>query len=278
LFLVSSVFRGDISTVDPNGKVTVVIPPILAGYATLGVKTDSDGNIYVAISDPTKFTSAGIAAGGLSYVAKYNKEYKQVYITQLPVRTSNFANDLKVLATGEVLVTDSASNTVFKLSAVGGVCTTLVVVTGAVIIDGIECMDDYLLVTDFVSGKLYRISVVGNATVNVVAGVNAPMDGIAFDGQTLLGVNATHYQSITSSDKFVSAVVKAWQLPDPTSYGTSIVPYGKNMAAVSNVYGFNSSRTIYTIDLVSTGPKYSSAMNYPVDFFLWGVTVLAAMV
>jgi hypothetical protein len=60
------------------------------------------------------------------------------------------------------------------------------------------------------------------------------------------------------------------------------VPYGKDMAAVSNCYGFNLTRTSYTIDLVSTADdakpsKNSDIINDPANWFLWGAN-LAAMV
>jgi hypothetical protein len=276
MFLVGSGIRGDVSTVDINGKVTVIIPPIVPGYGTLGVKTDSEGNIFVAISDIRKFTSSGVTAGAISYVAKYTKDFKQAYLAQLPPMKANFANDLKIMASGEVLVTDSASNTVFKMSSSGSF-SSFATITGALFIDGIEGSKDYYLVTDLGTGKLYKLSASGN--VSTVTGVSVGIDGISFAGETLLGVNSTNYQVITSTDDFASAGVKSYALPDPKSYGTSIVSYGKNQAAISNVYGFNPNVTSYTIDLVPIDPMVpNSGMKLTVDLFMFGIMILSSMV
>lgn len=120
-FIVGSASRGDISTVDKNGVFATIIPNIVPNLATLGVKTDASGNIYVCISDLSKFSGAGIDAGAISYVAKYTSGYVQTYLAKLPNTTStaNFCNDLKILANGTVLATDSAANTVFSVSTAG---------------------------------------------------------------------------------------------------------------------------------------------------------------
>jgi hypothetical protein len=272
VFLVGSLTRGDISTIDTNGKVTIIIPTIVPGYGTLGVKTDSAGNIFVVISDNSKFTSSGITAGAVAYVAKYTKEYKQVYLSKVPARTANFLNDLKVMASGEVLVTDSASSTVFKVS-VTGECSTFAFLKDATFIDGIEGIKDYYLVSDIGTGRLYKLSASG--IPSYVRGVDIGMDGIAFDGETLLGVNPTNYQVITSSDNFESAFVKSYPLPNQNSTGTSIVPYGKNQAAVSNAYEFNPNVTTYTIDFVSTVNRsvLSGGRKYTVDLLMWCITI-----
>lgn len=100
------------------------------------------------------------------------------------------------------------------------------------------------------AGKLYRIAADGTQTT--VSGINFGMDGIAFDGQKLLGVNNTHYFVITSSDSFVTAKATIYALPNANSFGTSIAPYGVNMAAISNVYGFSQTVKFYVIDIVPT--------------------------
>lgn len=146
-------------------------------------------------------------------------------------------------------------------------------IIGANFIDGIEGTSDYFLVTDLGSGKLYKIAKDGTQTT--VSGINFGMDGIAFDDQKLLGVNATNYFVITSSDKFTTAHVTTFALPNATSSGTSIVPYGKNMAAVSNVYGFSPNVTSYTIDIVPT--KLDVASGASSGMLLWGALSFASV-
>lgn len=129
-FIVGSTTRGDISTVDNDGVFKTIIPNIVPSLGTFGVNTDAAGNIYACISDLSKFTATGISAGAVSYVTKYTPALNQTYLTKLPNNTS-WCNDLKVLSTGAVVISDTGASAVIYISATG-VVTSVKQVTGTI--------------------------------------------------------------------------------------------------------------------------------------------------
>ena len=269
LFYVGSASMGTISTVSYDGTIKTVIPPVTGGntiagpftapttgIGSLGVKIDKDGNIYYCLSEVSKLSfTTGIAEGAVSYVAKFDKNFNRIYLSQLPVQKANFCNDLAIQG-DNVWITDTASNYLFKMKASDGTMTGIPI-PGSMFLDGVDYKDDYVLASDIAGGKIFKIK---NDVVTEVKGVKGGYDSIIFseDRKTLLGVNNDFYALLTSDDDFESVKTVSNPIPRAGSNATSFIPLSATLGAISGAEGFNPNATDYQIDLVKLDTGSSS--------------------
>ncbi|KAJ3308782.1 hypothetical protein HDV04_000806 [Boothiomyces sp. JEL0838] len=251
-FILGSVTEGSLTAVDFDGEARTILPRIKEGYGTSGVKIGYNGNIYTCLVDFSKISLATgepvISDGAQSFIAAYDAFLQPLYVSKLPQKRANFCNDIKVHFDGSLLVTDSASQTVYSVSP-KGVVSEFATIPGSNFLDGIEQEDGVILVSDYVNNKLFRIE---GGNITEVGGVNTGFDSIyLLKENKLIAVNGGGYYGVTTTDNWKTAnVVKHDPVQGPGATGTSFVPIGFGYGAINNAYGFSPTQVSYTIDIV----------------------------
>jgi hypothetical protein len=255
VFYLGSLTQGTISSVSLDGEQKTVVPTIIEGYGTSGIQINQKtGDVYACIVDFSMLSLATgapvIADGAKSFIAKLNKELEIVYVSQLPQKRANFCNDIKITRTG-LIISDSASNFVFKVDGKGAVSDYLEL-SQASFLDGIEqTRSGTILVSDYLLGKLYRICG-DSGVVSEVLNVTAGYDGIYLASDSkLVAVSGGNYHVLTTVDDFKTVNEMTFALPGEGYTATAITPVGENQFAINNAYGFSVTQDIYTIDFVT---------------------------
>ena len=262
-FLVGSVYKGDIKAIALDGSVTTLIPnpwkqeTSNRTFGTFGVKTDNQGNIYACFSE---FSKLAISSQGMpsinpdarSHVAVFDKSGNIKFSQPLPqnpsiANGSVFCNDLAIDSKdGSIYAADSATNYIWKVTENS---VTVAATTPALFLDGIVRVEGgTFYVTDYTGKKMIAVK---NGNSTPVEGISVSLDGLSLsdDGRSFYAVNSSHYHIITI-DETRATSFKAIALPDQQSFGTSIVPFGSNQVAVSNVYGFSPDVANYVINIL----------------------------
>lgn len=222
VFFVSSVHKGVIGKVTPNGVYTPFIQDDKL-IASVGLFLDVKRNLlWTAIGDLGASTrSSPTTAYKLAAVAAYDAttgERRAYHDLSNLVEGGHFANDLTVDAAGNVYITDSFSPVIYRVDAKGQASvfakSDLFKGEGFNLNGIVAHPDGYLLVNKYNSGEIFRISTSNGADIQLVklSDTVKGADGMLLSGKDRLTVvqNAGNDQvvELVSKDGWKSATLQ----------------------------------------------------------------------
>lgn len=221
-FLVSSLTRGNVGTVDQHGRYTDLLTDNRL-ISSVGIRV-RDGKLYVCNGDlgvaansrpETMFKTAGLLVFNLAT----RQLLRSVRLDSLLPDTRHFANDVAFDAQGNAYVTDSFAPVIYKVTPGYEASIfsndplfsdALVAGTPGFNLNGIVYHpDDFLIVVKANEGKLFKVSVRNPGVVTEITGANLPGgDGLVLLENSLYVVHGQNKVSrVRSSDGWATATI-----------------------------------------------------------------------
>lgn len=170
LFYVSSVSRGEVWRINPDGKGELFVKNNKFA-STIGLQVDNKRNrLLVCIADPgvgknSNENSKGKTAGLAVYDLTTKKQLAYYNLSSLSTEGGFFANDVTIDKQGNSYITDSFSPNIYKVSLSGKVSVFAKdqrwsVKKGKFGLNGIVFHPDgFLIVSHYNSGKLFKVEI-----------------------------------------------------------------------------------------------------------------------
>lgn len=255
LFYISSVARGEVWSVTPQGK-TELFAKNKKFASTIGLRIDKKNNrLLVCVSDPgvgknSKASSQGKLAGLVVYDLGTKKELAYYELTPLKTNTNHFANDVAIDNSGNYYITDSFSPIIYKVDTQGNVSSWAnsplwKVAKGKFGLNGIAYHPNgFLIVSHYDSGILYKVDI--NNPQNIKPITNSQpieewnitgLDGLLLiNANTLTAVNndtsgrknGNVVYRLTSSDDWRSFKIHS-TMPTTNTYPTTLTNNGDDV-------------------------------------------------
>ena len=250
IFYVSSVAKGKISTVTPDGRIeTFADSPDLV--STLGMEIDQVGNrLLVCVTDPgfNQSRSDSTTVAQLAAVAIYDlTSGERKDFIQLTSGAPHLANDLILDDAGNIYVSDSFAPAIYKIDKNGNVST--LISNDAFLPQpmnfGLNGMayhpDGFLIVSKYDEGKLFKIPLSNpdNFTeVFISNGAIPAIDGILLTDKNTLAVSsnnlgaASHENAVyqlKTSNNWGSASIEETIETGSTSFPTTFTQVGNDL-------------------------------------------------
>jgi sugar lactone lactonase YvrE len=213
---VGSYFKGKITTLDLNGKMTDFIKDETL-VAVVGLAVDTKNNRLLVcnsdagISKRSGKTTTGQLAQVIAYDLTTGKKLKTIDLSKL-FPGGHFLNDLVLDAKGNIYVTDSFSPVIYKIDTNDTPSVLLSndnfkVPQGAFGLNGIVYhKDNYLIVGKSFGGKLYKVALDNSKTVEEIKlnkNVNS-LDGLLLTNNNTLVLVSNYF----AGPKFDEAIYK----------------------------------------------------------------------
>ncbi len=170
LFYVSSVSRGEVWKISPNGKGELFAKNNKFA-STVGLQVDNKRNrLLVCIADPgvgenSNEQSKGKTAGLAIYDLSSKKQLAYYNLSSLSAGGGSFANDVTIDKQGNSYITDSFAPNIYKVSLAGKISIFAndqrwSVKDGKFGLNGIVFhQDGFLIVSHYDTGKLFKVDI-----------------------------------------------------------------------------------------------------------------------
>jgi len=226
--------HGEILAIDPTGAVSTFVARGGRLRQVLGIKVDAQRGLLWAATGvfPNLFGGAAEApdtgvSGVVAYSLKDGKLVKQAWLDERP--TLHGFNDLALARNGDVFITDTAQDSVYRLHK--GKLSVLMRDPQMSLPNGIVLAPDQrrlyvattggLTLIDLLTGKPRRVRVPPDATVNSI-------DGLSWDRGSLIGVQGSPY---------LARVVRIELSPDGASVTRTVTLNSRTPAEYSQTTG-----------------------------------------
>ncbi len=235
---------GELLRIDPSGAVSVLVPPDKGLREVLGIKVDPERRLIWAAtgSFPDLFSlerqkpEAGVA-GLLAYSLKDGALVEKHWLDERP--TLHGFNDLALAHNGDVYVTDTPQNAVYRLRR--GRLEVLVRDNRMTLVNGIALASDQkrlyvahaegISLVDLNSGKPQLLRTPSNVSVHSI-------DGLAYDRGALIGVQGSPY---------LARVIRIELSPDGRSVVRTVTLNARSPAEYSQTTAAVADRQLYVV-------------------------------
>jgi sugar lactone lactonase YvrE len=274
-FLVSSLTRGKIGSVDRNGVYTDVISDDSL-IAAVGIKV-RNGLLYVCngdlgVSEKSTTASAMKTAGLFVYDLSTGRPVRRVNLASLLPTANHYANDIAFDSQGNAYITDSFAPVIYRVPADANQAPTILkrdtLFTGQNFnLNGIVYHpSNFLIVGKANEGKLFKVDLANPSSNTAVSPItlSAPLPGC--DGMLLLNNELyvvherTKMARVTSSDGWKTATVAR---VDASGYEDATT----NTEANGSIYALNARISEVSAAATAKNPSSLTASAYSIKKF-----------
>ncbi len=217
-FYLGSIHRRKVVAVDNRGTVSDFTSPSASMTAVFGVRVDAKRKLLWTCSSPVE-EMEGYDSLAKSTVSRFDLKSGKLQRQYSPsVKTRHVLGDLALNSIGEVFVSDSRNNVIFKVNEKTGLLDLFFESADFWNLQGLAFSPDdrYLFISDYIKGP-YRLDIKTRTLIKLNSTVEASLkgiDGLTFYGGSLLALQngttpfrATRYVLNPTLDTIIGAVI-----------------------------------------------------------------------